>query len=82
MVGAWIKRQKLVRTGIPDLEKTEKREIVVVLYNLTTRDGDFYVFQPGGYLSKKVTGVYGPENKKNKYPPIFSCGLRPIFMDF
>ena len=25
-------------------KKTEKREIVVVHYNLTTRDGDFHVF--------------------------------------
>ena len=36
----------------------------------------------GGYLSRKVTGVCSPENKKPTHPPIFFPGLRPISTDF
>ena len=36
----------------------------------------------GGYLSRKVTGVCGPEEKKPTHSPIFFPGLTPISTDF
>ena len=66
----------------PRLRKNGKKRNRRCSLQFNNQGRRFLCILTRGYLSKKVTGVYGPENKKNKNPPIFFRGLRPIFMDF